>query len=277
MPDLFDLFQKWWKWILSLVVIAVVITTIIVFLIPKSYLGVTTALPTPDYTADKSSVFSQNLQNLYSAFGTPDDLDKILGTAHLDTVYKAVAEKLDLVNHYHIENSSVALQKAALYLKEKTRVIKTDYGELQVKVWDGDKLMAAEMANGIMEKLQQIHQDIQTASNATILAKINDEYTAKKTEYQRLLDSLSHTNAPELLSIQKATLLEQIGEYEKLSNQYTLMVNSKPQVLAIVEKATPRLYPDKPNRPEIIIAVAVLSFIFGLFGALIMERRKMVK
>ena len=277
MPDLFDLFYKWWKQIISLMVIAVVVTTVIVFLIPKTYLGVATALPAPDYTADKSSVFSQNLQNLYSAFGTPDDLDKILGTARLDTVYKAVAEKLDLIDHYHIENSSLALQKAALCLKEKTRVIKTDYGELQVKVWDKDKLMAADMANGIMEKLQKIHQDIQTTNNATILAKINDEYEAKKAEYEKLLDSLSHTATPELLTIQKNTLLEQIGEYEKLSNQYKLMVNAKPQVLAIVEKATPALYPDKPRTAEVIMAAAALSFIFGVLAALILERRKMIK
>ena len=275
MPDLFDLFQKWWKRILSLVALAIVVTTIVVFIIPKNYLGVATALPAPDYTADKSSVFSQNLQSLYSAFGTPDDLDKILGTARLDTVYKAVAQKLELIDHYHIENSSVGLQKAALRLKEKTRVIKTDYGELQVKVWDGDKLMAAELANGIMEKLQQIHQDIQTTNNATILAKINDEYAEKKTEYGKLLDSLSHTNTPELLSVQKNTLLEQIGQYEKLSNQYTLMVNAKPQVLVIVEKSTPALYADKPKIIETIIAAAVLSFLFGILGALILERGKM--
>lgn len=277
MPDLFDLFQQWWRRLLSLVVIAAVIATIIVFLVPRTYLGVTTALPAPDYTSDKSSVFSQNLQNLYSAFGSPDDLDKILGTARLDTVYRAVVEKLNLIDHYHIQNSPVSLQKAALCLKEKTRVLKTDYGELQVKVWDKNKWMAAEMANGIMEKLQQIHQDIQTASNTTILTKINDEYAEKKAEYQKLSDSLLHTATPELLSAQKNTLLQQIQEYEKLSNQYKLMVSAKPQVLVIVEKATPALNPDKPNRLEVIIAAAVLSFIFGILGALILERQKMVK
>src|ERR1051326_1487998 len=143
MPDLFDLFFRWWKQIFSLVIIAVIITAAIVFFIPKKYLGVATALPAPAYAVDKAGVFGQNMQELYSALGSPDDLDKILGTAHLDTVYKAVAGQLNLGEHYSIKKDDAGLQKAASLLKKRTRVIKTDYGELQVKVWDMDRNLAA--------------------------------------------------------------------------------------------------------------------------------------
>jgi uncharacterized protein involved in exopolysaccharide biosynthesis len=280
MPDLFDLFLLWWKRILLLMIVSVVVSGIILFFIPRKYIGVATALPAPTYAADKTGVFSQNLQALYSALGSTDDLDKFLGTARLDTVYIATAEQLDLIHHYHIRNDSSSLRKAALCLKEKTRVIKSDYGELQVKVWDIDKNLAAGLANAIMEKLQQIHQDVQTANNERLFSKINDEFAAKKLEYQKLADSSQHTNNSalvDLLNSQKTSLLQQIQEYEKLSNQYKLMIDARPDALIIIEKAKPALKADKPERIQIMIIAAVLGLFFGFLMALVLEKRRMMK
>ncbi len=277
MPDLFDILFRWKKQILSLVFITAIVTATIVFFIPKKYLAVATALPAPAYATDKSGVFSDNLQSLYSALGSPDDLDKILGTARLDTVYKFVAEQFDLASHYHIKKDAASLQKAAYFLKERTRVIKTDYGELQVKVWDIDKVVAAELANALMEKLQQIHQDVQTANNEKMLSNINEQYAEKKTEYQKIIDSLQHTTSTattDLLTIQKTSLLQQMEEYEKLSDQYKLMVDAKPRALIIIEKATPALKADEPKRLVIIGAATVLSFFFALMAALVLERKR---
>src|SRR4030095_7095771 len=193
MPDLFDLMWRWRRQILLLVLTTLIVTTAIVFLIPKRYLSVATALPASSFATDKTSVFGQNLQNLYSTIGLPDDLDKIVGTAHLDTVYRYVIAQMDLTGHFGLNKSDVnAIAKAGLILKKHTRVIKSDYGELRVKVWDVDRDLAASLANAIMQKLQQIYQDVQTVSNSMMIAKINEEYLKKKIEYEKLTDSLQH-------------------------------------------------------------------------------------
>lgn len=281
MPDLFDLFLRWWKQILSLIIATLIITIVIVFLMPKQYLATATALPASTYATDKTLVFGQNLQTVYSALGSPDDLDIILGTARLDTVFIAVAERLNLVAQYKINNNDTAsIQKAAAILKKRTRVIKSDYGELKVKVWDHNRNLAADMANAIMEKLQQIHQDVQTSNNVTILSKLDNEYAEKKVDYQKLLDSLQHTNnvaVVDLLNSQKTSSLQQIQEYEKLLSQYKLMVDSKPQALIVIERAKPPLKADKPRPIQTIIAAAILSLFFALLAALVLERRRMVK
>lgn len=281
MPDLFDVLARWWKQILSLVIITLVVATIIVLLIPKKYLGVATALPASSYAQDKTGVFSQNLQSLYSALGSPDDLDMVVGTAHLDTVYHFAAKQFDLVRHYHINTSGrESLLKAARILKERTRVVKSDYGELKVKVWDTDRDWAATLANAIMEKLQQMHQDVQTTNNAMMLSRINSEYDQKKIHYQVLSDSLQRTTnqaSTDFLNMQKSSLLQQMAQYEKLLDQYTLMVKAKPQTLIIIERATPALKPDKPRSLEIVIAATVLSLFFAVFAALVLERRRMIR
>jgi uncharacterized protein involved in exopolysaccharide biosynthesis len=99
-------------------------------------------------------------------------------------------------------------------------------------------------------------------------------------EYENLTDSLQHgsnTSKTELLTAQKSSLLQQIQEYEKLQNQYKLMVDAKPQALIIIERATPAVAPDQPKPLQAIIAATILSFFFGLLTALILDRRKFVK
>jgi capsular polysaccharide biosynthesis protein len=277
MPDLFDLFFRWWKQILALVAISVVVAAVVVLLTPKKYLATATAVPASTYSTDKTGVFSQNLQSLYSALGTADDLDLVLGTAHLDTVYCAVADQLNLSPYYGIsEGDTNAARKAACILKKRTRVIKSDYGELKVKVWDGDPKRAASFANSIMDKLQEIHQRIQTINNNILLSKITDEYAQKKLSYEKISDSLSHTvsqSTTDLLNVQKSSVLQQMLEYEKLLDQYRLMVNARPQALIIVERATPPLNADRPRTIEVIVGAAVLSLFFALLAALALERR----
>jgi uncharacterized protein involved in exopolysaccharide biosynthesis len=281
MPDLFDLIKRWRKQILLLVLATLIVTAAIVFLVPKRYLSVATALPASSYATDKTSVFSQNLQSLYSALGLPDDLDKMVGTAHLDTVYRSVIAQLDLTEHFGLKKTDAnAIAKAGSILQRHTRVIKSDYGELKVKAWDVDRDLAADLANSIMEKIQQIQQDIQTVNNSTMLSKINEEYLKKKIDYEKLTDSLpraGNTSQADLLTAQRSSLLQQIQEYEKLLNQYKLMVDAKPQALLIIEKATPAVTPDQPKPLQAIVAAAILSFFFGLLTALILDRRKSVR
>ena len=275
MPDIFDLIAKWWKQILAFVIITVILTAIVVFTMPKKYLGQATALPAPTFATDKAGVFSENLQMLYPGLGTSDDLDMILGTAHLDTVYTAVAADLNLADYFGIDkNDPERNKKAGAILNEKKKVIKSDYGDLKVKVWDVDRYRAAEMANAIMDRLQKIQQDVQTANNAAMLEKIKEAYATKQSELA-LADS-SKMLSP-IVVAKNNSLIEQLQQYEKLKNEYQLMVNAKPQALIIVEKASPALWPDKPKPKETLLAAAILSLLFGLFAALVLERRRMAR
>ena len=277
MPDLFDLIWRWRRQILLLILTTLIVTTAIVFLVPKKYLCTATALPASPYATDKTSVFSQNLQTLYSTLGLPDDLDKMVGTAHLDTVYRFVVAQLDLTDHFGVRKTDAnAISKAGSILQKHTRVIKSDYGELKVKVWDVDRDLAPAAANAIMEKIQQIHQDIQTQNNSMMLSKINEECEKKKADYENLTRSSSQPD-PEMFAGQKASLLQQIQEYEKLLSQYKLMVDAKPQALIIIERATPAVAPDQPKPLQTIVAVAMLSLLFGSLTALALDRRKSVK
>ncbi|MGH2552975.1 MAG: hypothetical protein ACRDEB_04620 [Chitinophagaceae bacterium] len=269
MPDIVDLIARWWKQMLGVMIVSLVTVGVITFLKPRQYLSVASAVPASSFATDKAKIFNENIQTLYSTIGTPDDLDMILGTANLDTTYLFVTDQFNLFDHFKInEQGNAARTKAAYLLKRNTKVMRSDYGGLKVKVWDTDKNLAPQLANAIVEKLSAIHADLQGYGNQTALNSL----IKSKQRIQQQLDSISGNHE---VSAERIKNLEaQAMQHEKLINEYQLMVESKPPVLIVVEKAKPSTWPDKPKRIMIMTATVVLSFLFALLTALVLQRRK---
>jgi uncharacterized protein involved in exopolysaccharide biosynthesis len=259
-------------------VISLLAAAAITFIKPRQYLSVTTAVPANSLSYDKGRIFNSSIQSLYSNIGLPDELDIIIGTAHLDTVYLAVTDQFNLFDHYKISNDSDKRIKAARLLKKYSRVAKSEYGELKVKVWDTDRNLAPQLANAIMNKLGAIHRALQNQNNQQALQSLQN--AIKKIQIN--IDSINVLHNSSSLTgqaedpyvIQRKVLLNQLEEYQKLTGEYQLLTNSGSQVLLVVENARPAARPDKPKRIRILIVTAFLSFIFALSIALVMEKRK---
>ena len=249
-------------------IISRILGTIILLLQQRQYLSEATALRASSYTTDKASIFNRNIEALYSTLGSSDDLDMIIGTAQLDTIYLVQVDAFDLVNHYKIKsNPELARRKAALRLQKSSKVMKSGYGELKVKVWDKDKLLAAQLANGIMDQLQKVHQGLLNQSNQSTLEGL-------KTRQQRLRLRMTDSTSG---SPSSAALQKQIDQYEELIGEYELMVETKQPALLIVESARPAIKADKPRFLTVLLAITVLSFVFAFLLALISEKRKMLQ
>jgi hypothetical protein len=271
MPDLFIVFAKRWRFILGLTVVSGIVALVASLFSPKEYLSTATALPANSVVADKARFFNSNIETLYSDFGSPDELDRIEGTAALDTIYIEAAKTLDLPAHYDMAPEEEGLYKAAMVLKKNTRINRSGYGELKIKVWDKDRNMAATMANTILQNIQNIHQHLQNEMNLVVIQKLQEDYASKQQLFRHAADtvlSLSGADA-EILQAKKSALLEQLQQDEKLMDQYRFAISTNPQVLLTVEKARPSLWPDKPKiLSTVLIAIFgafVISFFIGLF------------
>lgn len=260
MPDLTDLLKRRWKQILFTVLLSTAVVAVIVFVKRQQYLSVTTAVPASTYSTDRAKIFNDNIEALYSSLGTPDDLDLVTGTARLDTVYLAVTDLFNLADHYRKkEKGEHARIRSAALLKKNTRVMKSGYGELKVKVWDTDPNLAPQLANAVMDQLQAIHTRLQNNSNEVILQGL----LRKKEQLLRQADTAGGPGTNEQLAL-----------YEKYIGEYQLMTETKPPALIIIEKAKPAHWPDRPRRLQIITATAALSLLFTLLLALAIERNK---
>ena len=281
MPDLLFVFSKRWKLVTAITLCATAIAFIVALLSPSKYLSVATALPVNSVTADKARIFNSNVEALYSDFGTPDELDKLEGTARLDTIFIAAAEKFNLGEHYSYGNSNEGIYLAAVKLKKNSKIARSSYGELKVKIWDVDRILAANMANFLMQKIQELHQHLQNESNLLVLQKLKEQYAAKQTEYLQLADSLGAqpnngtvAARSDLLKARANGLSQQVQEYEKMIGEYQLAVTANAPVLLVVENARPSFWPDEPKVLVITLLVFFVAFIFSVVLALLMESRK---
>ena len=208
-------------------------------------------------------MFNNSIQELYSSLGTPGELDRFLGTARLDTLYIAVAQQHNLAKHYSIAQDDHAPFNAALKLKKESRIDRTEYGELQVQVWDVDRQLAAALANSLLQQLQQLHQQLQSERNRLVLQKLQEAY-AGLTAAARLVEAAS---------LPAAARESQAAEYEKLIAQYSLMVRTNPPALLVVEEARPALTHDKPYVWPTLLLTFFAALLFSFLAVLVVESR----
>ena len=240
---------KSWKIIAALTALAAIAAFIIYFVTPKKYLAVATAAPGSSFAADRSRIFSQNIEALYSVLGTPDDLDLVVGTAKLDTVYLRVVDTLQLEEKFDVREECPARRsKIASIIKKNSRVQKSGYGELKIKAWDRDPKQAAAIANSILDNLRIMHQNLQAGANRSTLEALLAERAVR--------DSAAGMN----------------NAYDTLITQYRFLINHPPPVLLTVENARPPEWHDRPRVWRNVMAVGGLVFILSLLLALVFGR-----
>lgn len=288
MPDLLLVARRRWRLLLLLTLLGTAAALLASVLSPKLYRGVTTALPVNAQVNDRARIFNSNIEALYSEIGTADELDKLEGTARLDTVFLAVAAAQNLPAHYGLEASSGnALEKAALLLRKRTDVKKTGYGELKISVWDQDRKTAASLANGLLQVLNAVHERLQTENNRTVLQKLKEEYIRKREQGTGALDSVpalrqtsesteaglkgSRTAAD--FDLQQTEKQRQLQTYLQLIGEYELAVKTAPKALLVVERARPSPWHDRPNTLRNVLIGFAASLLFAFLLAVFVERR----
>jgi capsular polysaccharide biosynthesis protein len=160
-------------------------------------------------------------------------------------------------------------------LKENSKVMRSEFGELKIKVWDTDKNLAPQLANALLDKLNSIHQSLQAANNLRVLESLK----AGRLKLQQTRDNVQLAPLRSTVPVPDGsaniiTVLDQLKKYDELIGEYQLTLDTNPAVLVVVEKARASISPDKPKRFMLLVATAVISFLFSFLLALFLERRK---
>lgn len=297
MPDVFLLISRRWNLIVLLTIAATAAAFLASLLSPKLYLGSTTALPVNTLVNDKARIFNQNIEALYSEIGTADELDKIEGTARLDTVFLAAANTYHLAAHYGLDTTAGdALEKAAVWLRKNSDIVKTGYGELNIKVWDKEAATAATLANGLMQTLNGIYERLQTENNQNVLHKLKETFAAQSDSMQSLTDRvLAFESGPRIIeggknkfftdslvkphrrfadeAMRQAAWQKSLQQYTDLINEYELAVTTAPKALLVVEQARPSPWYDRPKTLRNVLIAFAASLLFSFLLAVFIESR----
>ncbi len=269
--------QKRWRTILFCVVAGAVVAAVTVFLVPKYFRSTATIVSANPMLADKARLFNTNIQNLYSYFGSGDDLDRIYGVADMDTTYKKIVDQFSLVSYYELSNDSLPIlrKKAVTCLRKDLSCQKTEQGQLKIICWTKDKQLSSNIANRMVAIVEETEAAVWEKNYNQSLEKIKNSVSSMEQDYRSLGDSISKfTNANrELAVIQMQTLTEQIKQYRKTADEFKLAAQTPPAVLYVMEAATPAAKAERPDKLMIILAVCLAGFLFGCLFILVNNRK----
>jgi hypothetical protein len=164
-----------------------------VYFLPKQYYAGSTVLPVNSMLTDKARYFNSNIQELYSVYGTADDLDRIYSMAKASDVLSFITDSLHLIDHYAITGSATDKKpKAIIQLKKNLQIIKTANGTLQIDVWDKNADMAADIANLVVYKTETMGKALQQEAYQNVIDQLSVAIEKKQKQYQLLQDSLKN-------------------------------------------------------------------------------------
>lgn len=281
LTDVATVVQKRFKTIAGFVVLVVALATAVVFILPKYYAASVTAIAANPALADKARLFNNNIEGLYSSFGSSDDLDRLYGIAQLDTVYATLVDRFHLVGYYKAKGTTPAKARrsAILQLQKDVQLEKNELYQLKITVWNKDPEQAAAIANTMMKLVEQKLETIWQNGYHTALQQFDSAIGRLQQRYvalgQRAATPKSDSilNNPALAMSERNAIPEQLNAYRKLQNEFEIAAASKTPALMVLEQATAPAKPLKPRKWAIILAAFLLSTCFGIIVALVHDRK----
>jgi len=166
---------------------SMLITLIISFFLPKSYLS-TVSVIAPE-VAEGGTIFGGAFGLLANELGGAQITSQAVQTLlKSERMLEDVINKFDLINLYRVES----MYYAKRILKTRTKVsIKQDEGVIEVQAVANSPQLSADIANYFITNLSNINEDLKLTSNAEIV-KILDPAVppAKKYKPKKIINTL---------------------------------------------------------------------------------------
>jgi capsular polysaccharide biosynthesis protein len=255
LDEIFTRFRKHSKFLLLIVLLPVLTAIVLSLVLPKEYLSISSILPVNSRLSDKARYSSDEIAELYSAFGNGEDLDRLYATARSGSVLMKIVDSFNLTGYYRLQHKkSLAREAAAKELSSSIDIRKTEYGELQIRVWDKEPQMASYICNAIVDRIDKIQKELYLDFYAGSVQKMEEVYSQKLSSARSADPGLEKNDSSLFLT-------EELAAYRKSITNFRMAMQNPPPTLMVLEKAYPSVKPDKPK----LLLNIVLTFLVSLF------------
>ncbi len=266
--EITNLLKHKWRVLLSFTFIAVFAAAVFVFVMTPQYESSTTLLAGNSQLADKARLFNPQIKDLYSSFGSGDDLERILSIAEMDTTLKQVIAKCNL--RFSDDSLTLTNSKALAQLRKKLQFKKTAKDQLIISCVTYNKDLSATIVNTLVEITESNMQSIINSNYQLVAQKLDSTVSQLKNQYTVLANNkLTDESSVRLNMSETETILNQIDQTKKASQEIKLAMATLPNFIKVVEKATPATEVSWPNKPLIILIAAIAGLLFSSILVLI--------
>jgi uncharacterized protein involved in exopolysaccharide biosynthesis len=250
----FQLISQYRNKLLIATGVVTIMALIVSLLLPEEYMSQASILPANSKMMDKQRLFSENIQELYSAYGNSEDLDRLYATMRSNEVLNVVADSFQLIKHYRLEDEKNGRIKSYKKFRKNIELAKTEYGEIRIRVWDKDSVLSAQMANAIVARTREVSEKMFTGFYEQSINRMKKELAVKSGMLDATADSL-----------QRKELNQELAIIRNRMTEYQVTQLNPPPSIFVLEKAEPSPIADKPK----ILLNVMVSFILGAFCSLL--------
>jgi capsular polysaccharide biosynthesis protein len=288
--DLVRLIQIIYKWRKPLIVVTVIVgiasSVFTWFFMPDYFKSTVNFYPSNPIMTDRQVLFSNSSGEIeIDYFGSAGDVDRILTIANTSGIIDYIINKYKLMEHYGYDST----KEMARYNTKKEFLsnyssIETEYGAIEISVWDQDKNLASDMANHIVETIDNHNKSMLLRDKKLVVETFKNQVAEKETLVSKLTDSiavLKKTGASsETLMVVEGKLtgaVEDLMNNKKILEQNQTAVNTDFSTVHITEAAYPGIRKDKPVRSLIVIGITLGAFFFMVILAVMTENYRKIK
>lgn len=213
--DITSLIKSYKKILLLVGIVALIVSTIVSFLIKDKYKSSVILYPTTNSSISKAIISeTNNGKDDVLKFGEIEEAEQLLQILHSDEIKQKIIEKYNLLNHYGIdENHQYKLTKLNEEFEDNVTFKLTKYLAIEIAVLDYNADTAALIANDIALYLDTVKNRMQKEIAVPAFKIVEQRYYAQKDFIKGLEDSLSALRMLGVIDYesQAERLTEQLG------------------------------------------------------------------
>lgn len=186
--DVISLFIRWKKQLIVLGIAAVVISSVVSFLLTPKYKSTVIFYPTTNNSISNALLTDLNQrQKDVLEFGAEEEAEKALQILQSSKLTEKLVRNFDLMNHYKIDkNSSMKYYNLQNKINSNISYSRTRYLSIRIDVLDEDPIKAQAIANGISNLYDTVKNEIQQEVAVPALAIMKRALDAKQQEVENI-------------------------------------------------------------------------------------------
>lgn len=179
------------KTIISVGIIAVVISTFASLLVKNQYKATATIFP-PVANQVSKELITQNKQEGLTTFGETEEMEQFLQVLNSRTLKDKVISRLNLRRHWGIDSTSNGYRfKSYKKFDEQIKIKPTRYQSINIEVMDRNPEWAAKIANTVVEYSDSLMRSIKAQIAVNALKVLEKQYSMFEQDLNSLQDSLA--------------------------------------------------------------------------------------
>ncbi|UOQ67716.1 hypothetical protein [Hymenobacter volaticus] len=187
---LWPVINRWKSLVLGALLLAMVVSAVVALMLPNIYKSTTVFYPTNPQTTDPDRIVSEG--GKLELGGRTEDLDRVITIGESQPVAEQIIKRFKLHEHYKsgpVGNDG-ADQAALDEFAGNLKIVHNDRDAIELTFEDKDKILAARIANALVQSIDSVNQQLTLANRRKVLELYAQRRSFLEREYKATYDSL---------------------------------------------------------------------------------------